>query len=93
MFGTLALRSFYVGFNSSAGRIGFSALSKQVRKRMEWDVGIGGGALSGSASLFAGAELRRSVEFVQGAELRCVLLHDVERGPTRMPNSEREDEA
>ena len=64
-------------------------MSKWAR-RLGWRLGIGGGELPGSAAMFTGSELCRSVEFMQGTELRCVLLHDVECGPSRMSNGKEE---
>lgn len=38
MFGTLALRAFYVAFNSSSGRVGFSRVYDQVGEEMEMEI-------------------------------------------------------
>ena len=80
VFGTMALRSFYVALTVTAGRVGLAQRAGKVGVEETIEPERADGELQAGAAVSEGTDVSSRVEYVSGAELRRLLFHVAERG-------------
>ena len=76
----MAMKSFYVALNATAGRVGLVQVAGKVDVGRMCQIEPADGELQADAAVLEGTDVPPRIKYMSRAELRRLLFHVAERG-------------